>query len=70
MLVLNESLQKIGVPAYLKFNKDSYSQSGIISWLLTERFNLKNLIRHHLNVLIQAIKSIDKGVIRVKPLER
>lgn len=70
MLVLNESLQKAGVPAYMRFSRVGYSQSGAISALLTERSNAEDLIRHHSNTLIRAAKSIDEGVIGVEALER
>ena len=70
MLVLNESLRKAGVPAYVRFSRVGYSQSGAISGLLTERSNAEDLIRHHSNILIRAAKSIDEGVIGVEALER
>ena len=63
MLVLNESLQKTGVPAYMRLIRVGYSQSGAISGLLIERFNAEDLIKQHSNMLIRAAKSIDEGVI-------
>ncbi len=45
ILVLNESLQKAGIPAYVRFSKVGYSQSGAISGLLTERSNAEDLIK-------------------------
>lgn len=70
MLVLNESLQRAGVPAYTRFSKVGYSQSGAISGLLTEKSNAEDLIRDHSNALIRAAKSVDEGVIGVEALER
>lgn len=70
MLALNESLQRAGIPAYMRFSKVSYSQSGAISALLAERSNAEDLIQHHSNALIRAAKSVDKEVIGVETLER
>ena len=70
MLVLNESLQKAGVPAYVRFSRVGYSQSGAVSGLLTERSNAEDLIKQHSNNLIRAAKSVDEGVIGVEALER
>ena len=70
MLVLNESLQKAGVPAYVRFSRVGYSQSGAVSGLLTERSNAEDLIKQHSNTLIRAAKSVDEGVIGVEALER
>lgn len=53
----------------MRFNRVNYFQLDTISRLFTERSNTENLIRHHSNILIQATKSIDEGVIKVKPLE-
>lgn len=63
MLVLNETLQRVGISAYVRFSKVGYSQSGAISGLLTERSNTEDRILHHSNILIRAAKSIDGGVI-------
>lgn len=70
MLVLNESLQKTGVPAYIRFCRVGYAQSGAISALLTEKASAEYLVREHSNVLIRAAKSIDEIVIGVEALER
>ena len=70
MLALNESLQKAGVPAYTRFSKVGYSQSGAISALLTEKSNAEELISSHSNILIRAAKSVDEGVVGVEALER
>ena len=70
MLVLNESLQKTGVPSYIRFIRVGYSQSGAISGLLTERSNAEDLIKQHSNTLIRAAKLVDEGVIGVEALER
>ena len=52
MLVLNELLQRAGIPAYTRFSKMRYSQSGAISRLLIEKSNTENLIKDHSNALI------------------
>ena len=70
MLVLNESLQKAGIPAYTRFSRVGYSQSGAISALLTEKSNAENLVRDHSNMLIRAAKSVDEKVIDIEALER
>ncbi len=46
-----------------------YSQSGAISALLTEKFNIKELINIHSNLLIRAAKSVNNRVIRVEALK-
>ncbi len=68
--MLNESLQKAGIPAYIRFSRVGYSQSGAISALLSEKGNAENLVRDHSNMLIRAAKSIDEKVIGVEALER
>ncbi len=70
ILVLNESLQKTRVPAYIRFCRVGYAQSGAISALLTEKSSAEDLIKEHSNMLIRAAKSIDKAVIWVEALER
>ncbi len=67
MLVLNE---RVNLPAYVRFSKVGYSQSGAISGLLTEKSNAEDLIRNYLTVLIRAAKSVDERVIEVEALER
>ncbi len=70
MLVLNEFLQTAGIPAYVRFSKVGYSQSGAISGLLTERSNAENLIKDYSNIFIRAAKLINEGVIGVEVLEQ
>ena len=70
MLVLNESLQKAGIPAYIRFSRVGYSQSGAISALLTERSNVEDLVKDHSNMLIRDAKSADEKVIGIEALER
>lgn len=70
MLTLNESLQKAGIPAYTRFSRVGYLQSGAISALLTEKSNAEELISNHSNILIRAAKSVDEEVIWVEALER
>ena len=70
MLTLNKSIQKTGVPAYTRFSKVGYLQSGAISALFTEKSNAKELINIHSNILMRAAKSVDKGVVEVEALER
>ena len=70
MLVLNETLQRLNLPAYVRFSKVGYSQSGAISGLLTEKSNAEDLLRDHATTLIRAAKSVDEGVIGVEALER
>ena len=70
MLVLNEALQRVNLPAYIRFSKLGYSQSGAISGLLTEKSNAEELLRDHSTMLIRAAKSIDGGVIGIETLER
>lgn len=70
MLALNESLQKAGIPAYTRFSRVGYSQSGAISAVLTERSNAEELISNDSNILIRAAKSVDERVIGVEAFER
>ena len=70
ILLLNNSLQKTGLPAYMRLMRVSYSQSGAISGLLIERYNVEDLIKQHSNMLIRAPKLIDEGVIGVEMLEK
>ena len=70
MFVLNESLQKTGVPAYIRFSRVGYAQSGAISALLTEKSSAEDLVREHSNLLIRATKSVDERVIGIEALER
>lgn len=70
MLILNKSLQKAGMLAYMRFIRVNYSQSGAIFGLLTKRFNAENLIKQYSNTLIQAAKSVDEEVIGVEALEQ
>ncbi len=70
MLALNESLQKAGIPAYTRFSRVGYSQSGAISALLTEKSSAEQLVNNHSNILIRAAKAVDAGVIGVEALER
>lgn len=60
MLVLNESLQKAGIPAYIRLSRVGYSQSGAISALLTEKSNAEDLVKDHSNMLIRAAKLVDE----------
>ena len=69
MLALNESLQKARIPAYIRFCRVGYSQSGAISTLLTEKSNEEELINIHSNVLIRAAKLVHKRVIELGALE-
>lgn len=70
VLILNKSLQKAGIPAYARFSRVGYSQSGAIFALLTEKLDAENLVRDHSNMLIRIAKSVDKNVIGIKALER
>lgn len=70
MLVLNEALQKVGVPSYIRFSRLRYFQSGSISALLREKSNAEELIKDHSNTLIRATKSVDEGVVGLEALER
>lgn len=70
MLVLNESLQRVGIPAYIRFSMIGYSQSEAISTLLTKKFNAEDLIKGYANMLIRAAKLVDEEVIKVEALER
>lgn len=70
MLVLNKSLQKTEIPAYIRFLRVGNVQSGAISALLTEKLSAEDLVREYSNVLIRAAKSLDKSVIGVEGLER
>lgn len=54
ILVSNESLQRAGIPAYIRFSRVGYSQSGAISPLLTEKSNAEDLIKDHSNMLKRA----------------
>ena len=70
MLALNESLQKAGIPAYTRFSRVGYSQSGAISALLTEKSSAEQLVNNYSNIIIKAAKAVDAGVIGVEALER
>ena len=70
MLVLNESLQRAGIPAYIRFSRVGYFQLGAISALLTEKPNAENLIKGYANMLIRTAKSVNEGVIGADALER
>lgn len=65
--MLNE---RVNLPAYVRFSKVGYSQSGAISGLLTEKSNAEDLIRDYLTILIRAAKSVDERVIEVEALKR
>lgn len=69
MHAFNESLQKAGIPAYTRFSRVGYPQSGAISALLTEKSNAEELINNHSNILIRAAKSVAEGIIGVEALE-
>ena len=70
MLALNKSLQKAGIPAYTRFSRVGYSQSGAISTLLTEKSSVEQLVKNHSNIIIRTAKAVDAGVIGVEALER
>ncbi len=70
MLILNESLQKAGIPAYIQFSRIGYLQSGAIFALLTEKSSVENLVRDHSNMLIRAAKSVDEKVIGIEALKQ
>ena len=70
MLVLNESLQKVRIPAYIRFKREGYFQSGAISALLREKSDAEILMKNHSNMLIRAAKSVDEQVISIEALER
>lgn len=70
MLILNESLQRAEIPAYIRFSRVGYSQSGAFSALLTEKSNAEDLVKDHANMLIRAAKPVNEGVIGVEALER
>lgn len=69
MLALNEALQKAGEPISIRFSRVSYSQSGAISALLTEKGDATELLKTRTNILIRAAKTIDRAVIGVEALE-
>lgn len=69
MLALNEALQKAGEPISIRFSRVSYSQSGAISALLTEKGDATELLKICTNILIRAAKTIDRVVIGVEALE-
>ena len=63
-------LQKTEILVYVRFNKVCYSQSDAISGLPIERFNMEDLIKNYLNILIWTIKSMNKKVIGVEAFEQ
>lgn len=69
MLALNEALQKAGKPISIRFNRVSYSQSGAISALLTEKGDATELLKTRTNILIRAAKTIDRAIIGIEALE-
>lgn len=52
MLVLNKSLQRVGITMYVSFSKIRYFQSKAIFKLLTKKFNMEDIIKNYLNILI------------------
>lgn len=70
IFVFNKTLQRVNLPAYIRFSKVEYFQSGTIFRLLTEKSNAENLLRDHLTALIEDIKLLDKKVTRVDALDR
>ena len=70
MLVLNKALQRANVPAYVRFIKVGYSQSGAISGLLTEKSNAEKLLGEYSTTLIRAAKSVDERTVGVEKLEQ
>ena len=69
MFVLNKLLQKTDAPAYIRFCQVGYAQSGAISALLQEKTSIKDLVKEHSNILIEAAKFIDEVVIGMEALE-
>lgn len=69
MLILNKSLQKTRILAYIQFNRVEYLQSRVISVLLTEKSSIKQLVDTHSNILIRAAKVVDTRVIGVEALK-
>lgn len=70
MLVLNKSLYKLGISVYVKYSKVNYCKLRTIFGLFIKKSNIENLIKHHLNTLIQVLKLIVKRIIRRKILEQ
>ena len=70
MLALNEALQKVEKPAFVRFSRVGYSPSGAISALLTEKSDAVELLKTRSNPLIRAAKPVDPAVIGVEALER
>ena len=70
MLSLNESLQKAGIPAYIRFRRMRYLQSRVISVLFTEKSRANQLVDNYSNILIKVAKVVDAEVIEVKVLKR
>lgn len=70
MLVLNKSLQKTRVLIYIRFSQVKYAQSGAILALFMEKPSTEDLVREYFDLLIKAIKSVDKRVIVVEVLKR
>ena len=69
MLVLSKALQKAGESAFIRFSRVSYSQSGAISALLTEKADAVELLKTRKNTLIRAAKMIDTAVIGAEALQ-
>lgn len=69
ILVLNKSLQKTGASIYIKFCQVGYAQSGAILVLFKEKASAEDLVKEHFNILIKAVKSIDKAIIKMEVLE-
>lgn len=59
----------MGKPISICFSQVSYSQSGTISALFTEKEDTTKLLKIHTNILIQAAKMIDRAVIGIEALE-
>lgn len=52
MIVLNEALPKVRVPAYTRFGRVGYSQLGSISALLKGKSKAGEVIKDHSNALL------------------
>lgn len=69
MLALSKALQKGGGRIKIRFYSVRYTPSRSISALFTEQVDANMLLSQQSNLLIQAAKSVDQAVIRVKILK-
>ena len=69
MLMLNETLQKVGETQDIRFSRVRYALLRAISALLTKKANAGLLVLRWSNLLIWAAKSVNASVVQIEILE-